>query len=222
MPRFAFASLPGLLAAVSASAQPIDGPPFRVVGTQPALIADFLQQTHVLNRLVIRSSQFAEERAHSPKVREFARRMVEAHLRIDRDVLLIAPQNGVIVTDAPGTFTSLGALAAHQADDMALRRLGTLSGRRFDLAYLALQEALHRQGVALADSAAQVIKDPGADRMARVLEPILRRHLGDARRLSGELIGDAPSGGPQPVPQAVDGDDDADDGGDEPTGGDGG
>jgi hypothetical protein len=47
---------------VSASAQPADDPPFRVVGTQPALFADFLQQTHVLNRQVIRSSQLAEQR----------------------------------------------------------------------------------------------------------------------------------------------------------------
>jgi hypothetical protein len=69
-----------------------------------------------------------------------------------------------------------------------------------------LQEALHRQGAALADSAAQVIKDPGVDRMARVLEPILRGHLADARRLSDELIGGEPPPEPQPVPQGLDGD----------------
>lgn len=147
--------------------------------TQPD--RDFICRATVENLAEASFGRMAEERSADPAVKAFARRMIEDHASLDRQLQLLADQLQDVVP--PG-----GLDAAH----IGIRdALAPLEGEAFDRAYVASEVEDHRSAIAFYEREA---RNGGAavlaDFAARTL-PLLRRHLEAAQGIEAR-----PAAGP--------------------------
>src|ERR1041385_7822572 len=129
-------------------------------------------------------SKLALERAQDPRVKEFARKMVEDHGRMNDDLKALADKKGL-------------SISASLDDDQkaTLKRFQGLSGPEFDREYMACMVADHASTVRTFDAKAASGSDPDVSALARKALPTLRDHLQMARDLAKEIGAPAaPSG----------------------------
>jgi putative membrane protein len=99
--------------------------------------ADFVTRAANSNVFAVAESRLAVDRAHAPKVKTFARRLVDDHLRAEAELQAAAEGSGATV---PSLDTD------HQARLTALRGK---SGVAFDRAYIADQLEVHSNALTL-------------------------------------------------------------------------
>ncbi|HXG63354.1 MAG TPA: DUF4142 domain-containing protein [Planctomycetota bacterium] len=138
----------------------------------------FLVQAALLNVGEVEAGRVAAERAVSPEVKEFARRMIEEHTKAQRDLTELAGKKGVEVPSKPD-----------EAHAMLVSHLSKLEGRRFDAEYLALMTAAHARAVSLFESKVRLARDPEIRAWAERTLPALREHWRMARDLAGKAAG---------------------------------
>lgn len=132
----------------------------------------------------MRLGRKAMERAEDAAVREYARRMVEAHAAALERLRAIARQKSVTL---PAT------LPPSEAD-----RIGALEetgGNRFDRGYMNAQEETLARTLKFFEASAQELDDPELRAFAADALPVLRREQQTARDVMRELAGRAARGG---------------------------
>lgn len=130
------------------------------------------------------NGELALNRATEPKVREFARQMVEAHTAVNQAAVQLVTELGV--TPQPNG-TSRGIANGQAAERQELEKL---TGLRFDRAYIANEVAYHEAVLNAMDH----VLIPGAEneRLRQTLKdvrPAFVAHLEQAKQIQTELGG---------------------------------
>lgn len=132
----------------------------------PATDRAFLRSAHEGNLAEIASGRVALARSHSPQVRRIAADFIADHYRLDAHVRLVARHESVALPSTP---------SAAQRRDLAA--VAALSGHRFDVAWLRMQVAMHRQTLALIGHESHHGRSPAVVALAVGAVPVVREHL---------------------------------------------
>lgn len=127
----------------------------------------------------VKLGTLAEERAESPDVKGFGKRMVEDHTKANQELMKIAGQSGVTL---PSTLTA--------KDEEEYDRLSKLSGAAFDHAYISHMISDHRADIAEFRHEANNGMDPELKAFAAKYLPVLEEHLRLAEAAGKDIKGE--------------------------------
>ena len=156
-------------------------PPETVPTALPA--QDFANRLAASDTFEIATSRLAVDRAPTPSIKAFARKMVDAHTastdKLKKEVGALSP---AIAPDS--------ALSADQQKKLdALRQL---TGAAFEQAYVADQVAAHQAALGVVRFYAQTGSEPVLKRFAADAVKMVSEHLDEARRLATPAPATAP------------------------------
>jgi putative membrane protein len=114
----------------------------------------------------VKLGQLALQKASSPKVKEFAQRMVTDHTQANQDLMQLAQSENLTLP------TQLDTKHKSEMDS-----LGAMSGNAFDTAYMQQMVQDHRKTVADFQKQAQSGSDPALKSFAQKYLPIIQQHL---------------------------------------------
>ena len=114
----------------------------------------------------VQLGQLAEQKASSPKVKEFAQRMVKDHTEANQELMQLSKTEKLNLPVQPD--------AKHKTE---MNRLSAMSGDAFDTAYMQHMVQDHEKTVADFQKQAQSGTDPGLKSFAQKQLPILEQHL---------------------------------------------
>jgi putative membrane protein len=120
----------------------------------------------------VEMARLAEQRASSPSVREFARRMIADHEQTNRSL------HGLAESDAAPAADEMDAEGRQVRD-----ALGRLSGAQFDIEYLRQQVPAHQRMAQLFEYEIGSGSDAEVQRFAAAVLPRIFTHLAVARQL---------------------------------------
>jgi predicted outer membrane protein len=112
----------------------------------PTREKDFLERLHMTHMMEIQAGKLAQTQSHSPEVKAFGQRMVEAHTQADQQLMQYAQSRGLKLAMPPKPMN--GQETRMMAAEMAeMEKLAALRGEAFDPAYLSTQVAMHDSGL---------------------------------------------------------------------------
>lgn len=187
--QLAAAALAALLMASGASAQTSSAAatsPTAASAAAPAKPAKlahadaaFLKQAAENGHAEVEASKLAETQASSPKVKAFAKQMIEDHTKAGKELSSLAASKGVDVPAEPSL-----------AQKAKLKLLGTSEGQKFDVKYAdQFGVDAHEDTVKLFEKAASQTKDADVKAWAAKTLPTLKQHLDHAKELKGAVAG---------------------------------
>lgn len=121
-------------------------------------------------------SRLALQRASDPAVRDYAERMVNAHIEANQQLVGIAAEEGI------STPRSLSP-----EHEQLRQELAGLSGSAFDRRYMEAQIAEHRRAINLFEETAEEAESAQLRRFASNTLPTLETHLQRARQVAQEV-----------------------------------
>jgi putative membrane protein len=127
---------------------------------------EILSNIHTTNQLEIRMAKLARQKAESPKVKDFAQRMIKDHTMADQKVMKLAKQEGVKVGQYP-----LTAMQQGQID-----KLMASSGEEFDRLYMETNRTGHHKAIEMLESAKNKATDPKVKNLVTQLLPTVEHH----------------------------------------------
>jgi putative membrane protein len=126
----------------------------------------FLMNAHQGNLAEIKLGQLASQKGRCEAVRRIARVFIKDHSRLGTEVRSLADRIDVRLPKAPGA-----------AAQKQLAEVAKLSGRKFDIAWLRLQVAWHREAIELGEQELQHGRSPEVKALASGAAPVIMRHL---------------------------------------------
>lgn len=135
----------------------------------------FAQKAATGGQAEVALGQLAQQKASSPRVKEFAQRMVTDHTNSDNQLQQIASKKDL---DMP---TMVPTEAQEEQD-----KLSKLSGKAFDKEYIRYEVQDHKQDVQDFQKAQNEISDPDLKQFASQTLPILQQHLQMAEQIEGK------------------------------------
>jgi len=114
----------------------------------------------------VQLGNLAIERGMNQRVKDFGRRMVNDHTKINNELQSVATSQGVTL---PTTVDA--------ADQAEMTHLSSLSGAAFDRAYMEYMVNVHKQDIAGFEHEANHGNDPQMRAFASKTLPILNEHL---------------------------------------------
>ncbi len=148
--------------------------PLAIAAPNPGQI--FIRRAIEGNLAEIEAGKLAERDGASAGVRRLGRILERDHARADQQAMSVASAMGVAAPSMPSP-----------RQQRAARRLASLSGRRFDQAFVKMQIKAHRQAIERYREAERGPTGP-AESYAKATLPVLQRHL----RLAQSLAHGAP------------------------------
>ncbi|KWH22490.1 DUF4142 domain-containing protein [Burkholderia multivorans] len=139
--------------------------------------AEFVDKAAMLGKTELLASQLAADRSWNAEVKAFARRMIDDHERIARELRRLGVDKGVPVQ-------------TRMLVDPALTTLRTLNGPAFDRAYVQLAgPAAHEETIRAYEAEARDGHDAQLRAFAARTLPMLKNHLAAARALANAVAG---------------------------------
>ncbi|AYZ01176.1 DUF4142 domain-containing protein [Burkholderia multivorans] len=139
--------------------------------------AEFVDKAAMLGKTELLASQLAADRSSNAEVKAFARRMIDDHERLARELRRLGVDKGVPVQ-------------TRMLVDPALNTLRTLSGPAFDRAYVQLAgPAAHEEAIRTYEAEARDGHDAQLRAFAARTLPMLKNHLAAARALATAVAG---------------------------------
>ena len=136
--------------------------------------AQLMRELTQANFAEITAGKLAVSKAPSGAVREYGRRLVEAHTSLQTEAAQLASLGSLPV---PTT------LDAHR--QVPLKKLEAMSGESFERAYLEQMLKGHAETAALLERTAAEARDPRLRAHAQEALPQVRQHLQRARDIAG-------------------------------------
>lgn len=124
----------------------------------------------------MRGAHHAAVRARNDQVRQFGQRMVDDHSRANQQLQQIAASNGIPLPSGPDRKHHVKA-----------QELQSLSGARFDRAYMHDMVEDHRKDIALFEKEAKRGRNADLRQFAEHTLPTLREHYDLAKRTEASL-----------------------------------
>ena len=150
------------------------------LGTTPtpeAVLADL----HMANQSEVDLGHLAAERAQNKDVKKFAKHMISAHTKMDKDAQSWAKKNKVTVGPPPQDASHQEEMAKMQATK---QRLQTLTGSEFDKAYMRAMAEDHAQDLERVSGFEQQV----ADKSLRKLLTSARKEIASHKREADKLV----------------------------------
>lgn len=132
----------------------------------------FMEVATMSNLTEINTSRLALQKSTNARVRAYAQEMITHHTQAQAELNALAAAKGVKLTDKPGADQRL-----------QYNRLTTLSGAAFDAAYKNVQVGGHQMTLDLIETYRTVAKDQQAAAYAAKTQPVVARHLAEAKTL---------------------------------------
>lgn len=117
------------------------------------------------------------KKASNPEVRNFGQMMVQAHTRMNEDLIAIASAKGVTPPSAPDPGRQ--AVSA---------QLSALEGAAFDRQYIDQQLAEHQTTLTLLQGQVSTGSDPELQAFARRYIPVVQQHIAMLRQLQAIVV----------------------------------
>ncbi len=111
-------------------------------------------------------SQIGVQRATDPQLKQFSRRMIDDHSKLNQQMTNVVTRKGIRIPEA------IDARAEFCAESLA-----GLSGEKFDECYAKAQLVIHMDAVAMFEAEAQRGQDPDIKALAASALPIIKEHL---------------------------------------------
>ena len=140
---------------------------------------DFVMAASQSDQYEIMAARLADVEGQDPRVRAFAQRMLQDHMRLTEDLRKAATASGL---PPPSSGMSRDEAAL-------LSGLQSQRGAEFDKAYARQQELAHAQAVAVNESFALAGADANLQKAAQTALPTIQDHLKMARQLRVEVGG---------------------------------
>lgn len=143
--------------------------------------AHTLAKLHAGNQAEIQAGTWMHEHATNDKVKDFAKKMVDDHGKMDKDLTSFAEKHQMELTSAPG---------AESKDTASLESLKTMQGAQADRAYMKMMVEDHTKDVKETKSAAQQAKSMKNNDLAKLLDKSAKKmedHLKDAQKIQRDL-----------------------------------
>jgi putative membrane protein len=159
---------------------------------QPAGVradSEFIHKAASGGLLEVRLGQLAQQKAQSPAVKQFGRRMVTDHSKANMQLSAIAKQGGV---NLPAKLDP-----KHQRE---VDQLSAKSGKDFDKAYMSLMVKDHVEDVQEFQREATSGTAPRVRDFAAQTLPTLQEHLALAKQTAAQVGADTTSAGGAPAP----------------------
>jgi putative membrane protein len=138
----------------------------------------FISQAAQNGNAEIQTSKMALEKASDPKVKEFAKQMINDHTQANDELKAIASAKGVEVPDDPSLLQK----------GKAMIMLSTAEGATFDRRYAeSMGVTAHEDNIQLFEKAAGSAEDPEVKAYAQKVLPKLQAHLKMAQELVNSL-----------------------------------
>jgi putative membrane protein len=145
----------------------------------------FVNEAADANLAEIAAGHYAVEHSQSPEVNQFAQKMIHDHTVANDQLTMIAMAHGYGIPLAPS-----------QRDEVSLKRLEQVHGRRFNADYSKAQESDHREVISMFRRAAQDPSiAPQVRQFAQQALPQLQDHLHMANQLVAAEAGGNRSAG---------------------------
>lgn len=135
----------------------------------------FAQKAATGGQAEVALGQLAQQKASSPRVKEFAQRMVADHTNANQQLQQIASKKDL---DMP---TMVPTEAQEEQD-----KLSKLSGKAFDKEYIRYEVQDHQQDVQDFQKAQNEVSDPDLKQFASQTLPIIEQHLKMAQQIEGK------------------------------------
>jgi predicted outer membrane protein len=167
-----------------------DTPPATSVPTTGAATAgaegdvDVIAKVHQANQKEIEMAQMALDKAESPRVKSYARKLLNDHQAADKKLLGYAEKKSVDLSKLEAKATDTGAAATAASEDDAHRRLQNATGTDFDREFVNVMLAEHDKAIDLVKSARDSVTDKQLRSQLSTMLPKLEQHRKMARDLS--------------------------------------
>ena len=145
----------------------------------PPTAKDFALAAAQSDRYEIVAGHVAITQSRDPKIRAFAKAMIDAHTRTSQDLSRAAMASG-LPPPPPAMSSDQAAM---------LSSLQSLRGADFDKAYAGQQVIAHSGALAVEQSYATAGTDMNLKAAARAAVPIIQRHLEMAQQIKAALSG---------------------------------
>jgi putative membrane protein len=137
---------------------------------------EFLNFAAKVNQSEIEGGLAAEKKADAPAVRAFARLMVLDHMQLESQLAGVATENGVEL-----------ASGASEEAQQGMAHLQTMSGAKFDAAFMQDMVEGHQQAVEKFKAEKGKAQAQPVDAVVTVTLPILEQHLALAQAVQSEI-----------------------------------
>jgi predicted outer membrane protein len=145
---------------------------------------EVLATLHQTNQEEIQMGKLAQERGHSGAVKRFGAMLVRQHTEADQRLVEYAGKNDYrLPTDDPAMK------AKAEASQRAMEKLRGLEGAAFDRAFATMMVQGHEEAVTLVTRAREQVTDPELQTLLGDLQPVLERHLEQAKALQAGRTG---------------------------------
>jgi putative membrane protein len=122
--------------------------------------------------LEVKLGELAAERATSPKCKDFGKKMITDHTKVNDELKALAQKKQITVP------AQLSSMKQAQYDSLA-----ALSGEKFDMLYMNMMIASHEETIGLFQTESNKGQDPDLKKWADSKIPALKHHLEMAKGL---------------------------------------
>lgn len=138
----------------------------------------FVSQAAQNGHAEVEASKLAMEKASDPKVKEFAKHMIEDHTKANQELETLAASKGVDLPDGPSLLQK----------GKSKLMLSTADGEGFDRRYAeSMGVEAHEDNIELFEKAVKEAEDPDVKAYAQKTLPKLQEHLKMAKELAESL-----------------------------------
>jgi putative membrane protein len=156
--------------ATSSTSVPEMAPKSSMAATSSAAVSPgdkrFVEKAASGGMAEVQAAQLAEQKTQDPKVKDFAQQMITDHTAANKQLQTIAEQKGLTVP-----------AALDAKDQKELDKLQSLSGAKFDRAYLKGQTRDHEEMLKLLQKESKNGKDADLKSFADQTIPTVQKHI---------------------------------------------
>lgn len=137
-----------------------------------------------VNRMEIEPSRLALERAQDPRVRDFARQMIDAHEQADQRLRRLLVRRAIVPTHNPLSYQITANL------DPTLAELRSAPASEFDMAYVLQQINAHQLALHSLDSTLIGVTSDDELRafISQEIRPSIARHYEEIKRIHASMM----------------------------------
>jgi putative membrane protein len=138
--------------------------------------SDFLVEAAEGGLFEVEAARLAQEKAVSPKVKTFAKHMMDEHSKANKELKALAAKKTVTIPSALG-----------EDKKEKIEKLRKLSGNDFDKEYMDMMVKDHKEDVQLFDKESKGSDDNEVEKWAATVLPKLQKHLEMAQQTQDEV-----------------------------------
>lgn len=153
--------------------------PILAAGTQ----ADVLRNIHLTNQLEIKAGKLAEKKGHTKQVRDYGKRLIKDHTKLDKEVEKTAKREGI---DVNVPIAEVDEKMNTKETDL-MNKLRSVNGVEFDQTFAKEMDVAHQEAITSLKAAEAQYKGTDTARLIGKILPTLAKHERIAEKIERRL-----------------------------------